>query len=183
MNGPLGRLGAAATLGQRCPQMTQRPGTFHMLARKTNPVKVLFFVVMDYITITYVLQNRMSLHNLSSPSSVPFPSTKAKYDSEEMLVGSALFSAFLYFFGSLDRAARNKKLKKRREGRKKFGQEVHPPWLLGWNPTINLPSSASDLNRSCFKHSPTELCPNKDRKGLRVCYDFWPCQFAKLCGD
>ena len=26
MIGPLGRLGAAATLGQHCPQMTQRPG-------------------------------------------------------------------------------------------------------------------------------------------------------------
>ena len=26
MSGPLGRLGAAATLGQHCPQMTQRPG-------------------------------------------------------------------------------------------------------------------------------------------------------------
>ena len=26
MIGPLGRLGAAATLGQYCPQMTQRPG-------------------------------------------------------------------------------------------------------------------------------------------------------------
>ena len=25
--GPLGRMGAAATLGQHCPQMTQRPGT------------------------------------------------------------------------------------------------------------------------------------------------------------
>ena len=26
MIGPLGRLGAAAALGQHCPQMTQRPG-------------------------------------------------------------------------------------------------------------------------------------------------------------
>ena len=26
MIGPLGRLGEAATLGQHCPQMTQRPG-------------------------------------------------------------------------------------------------------------------------------------------------------------
>ena len=26
MIGPLGRLGAAATLGQHCPQMTRRPG-------------------------------------------------------------------------------------------------------------------------------------------------------------
>ena len=24
---------------------------------------------------------------------------------------------------------------------------------------------------------------NKDCKGLRVCYDFWPCQFAKFCRD
>ena len=31
MIGPLGRLGAAATLGQHCPQMTQRPGTLHTL--------------------------------------------------------------------------------------------------------------------------------------------------------
>ena len=23
----------------------------------------------------------------------------------------------------------------------------------------------------------------KDRKGLRVCYDFWPCQFPKFCDD
>ena len=24
---------------------------------------------------------------------------------------------------------------------------------------------------------------NKDRKGLRFCYDFWPCQFSKFCRD
>ena len=30
MIGPLGRLGAAATLGQHCPQMTQRPGTWYI---------------------------------------------------------------------------------------------------------------------------------------------------------
>ena len=28
MIGPLGRLGAAATLGQHCPQVTQRPGSW-----------------------------------------------------------------------------------------------------------------------------------------------------------
>ena len=39
MNWPLGRLGAAATLGQHCPQMTQRRCTIdHGISRPVGPL-------------------------------------------------------------------------------------------------------------------------------------------------
>ena len=37
MFGPLGRLGAAATLGQHCPQMTQRPGKYASYCTPFHP--------------------------------------------------------------------------------------------------------------------------------------------------
>ena len=36
MIGPLGRLGAAATLGQHCPQLTQRPGNVPLYAHPVS---------------------------------------------------------------------------------------------------------------------------------------------------
>ena len=44
MIGPLGRLGAAATLGQHCPQMTRRPGTSLVLRADKHHVECLPFV-------------------------------------------------------------------------------------------------------------------------------------------
>ena len=48
MIGPLGRLGAAATLGQHCPQMTQRPG-IHVYEFQVNyTCKDGYFFGSDY---------------------------------------------------------------------------------------------------------------------------------------
>ena len=113
-----------------------------------KPRKPLFLDVMHTCPVSYKCIGCPSL-NLSSPSSVLFPlRTRAKYDSEETLVPLS-FPPFPTFSGRLTEQRETRS--QRSEGEEKFGQEVHPPWLLGWNPTINLPSSASDLNRSILQ--------------------------------
>ena len=56
MIGPFCRQGPAATLGQHCPQMTQRPGTSILPPIENNDHAARHFVAPDFIS--FVLHGR-----------------------------------------------------------------------------------------------------------------------------